>query len=421
MRPPAVVMNMFYTGLGIARSLGEQRIPVIGLTAHRGTYGNFTRYAKVYSCPDSREEPEALLRFLLQLGDGAAKGAVIFPTRDNDVLFLDRFRKDLCSRFRLALPGSDALHGCLNKWETFRWAKAAGVPVPQCWTIETNEDLPGLTPQLTFPCVLKPISAHHWRERQNWQTVGNRKAIGIFSPAELLAEYERISRAESRALIQELVPGDDDCLHVAACYLNHQSKFVAGFTAQKLLQEPERFGTGCIVQTVDRPELLPMAAGLLEKMRFTGIAEVEFKWDSRCGEYVLIEINPRPWDQHSLGKACGIDLIHIAYCDLAGQPLPAIPQQTSGHKWIADDAFSYILLRSLWRRDGSFRPSLRLARGRRTYAISSRTDPLPLLAFITRRLLPNLITTVARLSMAWTGRRVIEWLTGRKAESQGVV
>ena len=33
MKPPAVVLNMFYTGLGIARSLGEQGIPVIGLSA----------------------------------------------------------------------------------------------------------------------------------------------------------------------------------------------------------------------------------------------------------------------------------------------------------------------------------------------------------------------------------------------------
>jgi len=36
MSPVAVVMNMFYTGLGIARSLGEQGIPVIGLTAQVG-------------------------------------------------------------------------------------------------------------------------------------------------------------------------------------------------------------------------------------------------------------------------------------------------------------------------------------------------------------------------------------------------
>ena len=61
-RPPAVVMNMFYTGLGIARSLGEHKIPVIGLTSQRGIYGNFTRYAKTVFCPDSRREPTGATR-----------------------------------------------------------------------------------------------------------------------------------------------------------------------------------------------------------------------------------------------------------------------------------------------------------------------------------------------------------------------
>ena len=44
-------MNMFYTGLGIARSLGEKGIPVIGLSAHRGVYGEYTRYAKIMRSP----------------------------------------------------------------------------------------------------------------------------------------------------------------------------------------------------------------------------------------------------------------------------------------------------------------------------------------------------------------------------------
>src|SRR5439155_10675889 len=115
----------------------------------------------------------------------------------------------------------------LNKWETFRWAQAAGVPAPRCWTVETKADLLRIAPELSFPCVLKPISAHHWRQKRNWETVGNRKAIAMSSKEELLAEYDKISHAESRALLQELVSGTDDCLYIAACYLDRGSNFVA--------------------------------------------------------------------------------------------------------------------------------------------------------------------------------------------------
>src|SRR5580693_3884449 len=91
----AIVMNMFYTGLGIARSLGEQGITVIGLSSHRAACGNFTRYARIRSAPDSRKQPELLVKFLLDLGRDMRSRCVIFPTRDDDVLFLDQYREQL--------------------------------------------------------------------------------------------------------------------------------------------------------------------------------------------------------------------------------------------------------------------------------------------------------------------------------------
>ena len=123
-------MNMFYTGLGIARSLGENGIPVIGLTSQPRVYGNFTRYAKIVFCPDSRREPEALLAWLTKFGRDLGSRAVIFPTRDDDVAFLDRFRRELEPYFILTIPESKVLDGCLSKWETYLWAERAGVSTP---------------------------------------------------------------------------------------------------------------------------------------------------------------------------------------------------------------------------------------------------------------------------------------------------
>ncbi len=308
-QPQAVVMNMFYTGLGIARSLGEQGIPVIGLTSQHRIYGNFTRYAKIEFCPDSRHNPEALCVWLLELGKKLGRKSVIFPTRDDDVLFLSRFRRELEPFFTLTIPEDSVLHSCLSKWETFQWAEKAGVKTPQCWLVERKDDFPEIAKHVTYPCVLKPVSSRDWRIGHNWEMVGARKAIGISSAAELAAEYAEIARADERALIQAMVPGGDDCLLIVACYMDRNSRWVAAFNTQKLFQFPEGFGTGCIVQTANRPELFEPTQRLLQKMGFTGIAEVEYKWDASTGEYQLIEVNPRPWDQHRLGKAGGADLI----------------------------------------------------------------------------------------------------------------
>jgi D-aspartate ligase len=404
--PKAVVMNMFYTGLGIARSLGEQGIPVIGLTARRGIYGNFTRYAKTVFCPDSRHEPEALLAFLIGLGRELDVRGVLFPTRDDDLVFLDRFRVELARYFSVAAPDSSVLGACLNKWETYLWARRAGVATPQCWMIERPEDLKGVLREVTWPCVLKPLSAHHWRQGDNWQIVGARKAIEIVSEAELLREYDLIAHADKRALLQEMIPGGDDSLVITACYLDRQSRWVAGFGAQKLVQIPEGFGTGCIVQSVNRPELFEPTARLLETMGFTGVAEVEYKWHARDGTYKLIEINPRPWDQHRLGKACSVDLIYLAYCEHAGLPIPIVGKPAPGHKWIAEDTFFTAALRMAWHRDPKLRSLFRQARGKRLYAIWSARDPLPLIAYLLARFIPELVVAGVRAAWAALSKRL---------------
>src|SRR5262249_35434837 len=234
----------------------------------------------------------------------------------------------------------------------YRWARDAGVSTPKCWIAEQKQEVERILPEVTFPCVLKPLASHHWRRGGNWERVGARKAIAVSSQEELLAEYALVAQADPRVLIQEMVPGGDDCLVIAACYLDRQSGFVAGFNTQKLAQSPETFGTGCIVQTADVPELFPRTVQLLNKMRFHGIAEVEYKWDSQRKEYRLIEINPRPWDQHILGKACGADLMYLAYCEHAGIPMPVMRKQAGVKTWIAEDALLMAVLQSFWRRDG---------------------------------------------------------------------
>lgn len=396
--PTAVVMNLYYTGLGIARSLGEQGVPVVGLAASRGVYGNSSRYVTTVRCADSRQDPEALLGQLRELGTRLGHRGVIFPTRDHDVVFLDRFRTELEPYFALVIPPAGPLERCLNKWETYRHAVEANVPTPRSWLVESTEELEACAAEVTYPCVMKPPAAHHWRTPDAWEAVGGRKAISVASREELLAEYRSIARADRRLLVQEQIPGRDDCLVVAAAYVDRQGRFQGGFNTQKLVQVPPGFGTGCIVQSVDRPELFDRTIRLLEHMGFTGVAEVEYKRDERDGEFKLIEVNPRPWDQHRLGAALGIDLMLLAYCDHAGLARPAARSSTTAWKWIADDAFLTLAMRLLWRRDPALGDLFRQARGRRIYAIWSARDPLPFLAYLTR-FLPALV------HMAWRAVR----------------
>jgi predicted ATP-grasp superfamily ATP-dependent carboligase len=145
---------------------------------------------------------------------------------------------------------------------------------------------------------------------------------------------------------------------------------------------------------------------------------VEYKRDRATGEHKLIEINPRPWDQHRLGKACGVDLIYVAYCDHAGLATQPPTKLVPGHKWIAEDTFLTAVLRMLWRRDPKLRSLLRQARGKRIFAIWSASDPLPLIAYFLLWFLPEMLGS-GMAAMRSTLKRQLS--RNRPKEEKGLV
>jgi predicted ATP-grasp superfamily ATP-dependent carboligase len=393
-------MNMFYTGLGIARTLRNRGIPVIGLTAHKGIYGNFTRSASLRWFPDSRADPNAAVEYLVRLATEFDSRPILFPTRDDDLILLDGQRSRLAPLFRVVAPPSAALHACLDKWQTCQKAREADIPTPRSWLVANARELRDTMPEMVFPCVVKPLSSCVWRRQSNWVKVGGRKAVVLTDSDNLLREYELLAKADPAVLIQEMIPGGDDQLFIAACYLDKDANPVAGFAAQKLLQYPRDCGTGCIVRTVECDGLLAAAYRLLRAMRFSGIAEVEFKWDSRSREFKLIEVNARPWDQHILGPACGVDLILAAYCEQAELPFPPFRPTAPGHKWIAEDAFLASALRLLRAGELSIRELARLTQGPKVYAIWSVKDSLPFLAYMLWFVPQLLWTSIRHLASA---------------------
>src|SRR5262249_425049 len=77
-------------------------------------YGNFTRFCEVRIAPSSRDEPERLAEFLLRAAN-ELQGAVIFPTCDLDIVFLDRFRSALEPCYRLSIPPRHCIQQVINK------------------------------------------------------------------------------------------------------------------------------------------------------------------------------------------------------------------------------------------------------------------------------------------------------------------
>ena len=395
MMPPVIILNLFHSGLGIARQLAGSGVRVVGFSAHPRIYGNFSRLCEVWSSPNSQEEPKQLANFLLRAASDLP-GAVIFPTRDADLLFLDRFRSDLEPFYKLAIPPTRVLFRVLDKSAVAETAAAAGILVPRTAVVREGSQLQSAAQTVGYPCVLKPVSSVHWRQGNNWKRLGARKAFRVANFADLQREYERISAVRSEMLLQEWIPGATDQILVWGGYLCPQGEPPTYFTARKIVQSPAEFGTGCVVESDLIPDLLEPSVRLCRALGYQGIADIEFKRDARDGKLKLIEINARHWDWHELGRASEVNLTWIAYCDLTRRPIPPARPTSRHAKWVAEDALLLHVVSSIYRRESSPLKHWKEVRGRRMYGIFSWRDPMPFMCYSTTELVLRIAGAVFR-------------------------
>jgi D-aspartate ligase len=375
-RPPIIILNMFYTGLGIARNLSSYGLRVLGLSADRKGYGHLTRSCEVRFAPNSHEEPFELRNYLLTLANEFS-GAVIFPTRDADVLFLDNFRDELAPHFRLAIPSHEALMRVIDKASLVETAMRAGVAVPRTMVVAGTDDIALIAEKVGYPCVVKPVRSVDWRKGSNWETVGGRKAYLAENESQFREEYQLIAGITPELLVQEWIPGSNERIVIFGGYMADHGQPLAYFTARKLVQSPEDFGTGCIVESIAIPELLEPTVKLCRALDYHGMAEVEYKKDDRIDEYKLIEINTRHWDWHRLGMASNVNVSWAAYCDLAGVNYVAQPHVNRAAKWVAEDAILSYFLTGVYHRQIRLQPLFKKLSGKRQYGIFYWSDPLP--------------------------------------------
>jgi predicted ATP-grasp superfamily ATP-dependent carboligase len=385
--PPVIVLNLFYSGLGIVRQLSGTGVRVVGLSAHPEIFGNFTRLCEVRRSPNSQEQPEQLLRFL-QDAALELKGGIIFPTRDADVLFLDRFRSELELLYRLPIPPREVLRRVLDKDTLARTAMTAGISVPRTATVTNLTELMRESEYVGFPCILKPVRSIHWRDGDNWKAVGGRKAFRASNLNELEGHYKRVARIRSTVLLQEWIPGGTGNLEIWGGYVGHGTDVHAYFTARKVLQSPGEFGTGCVVESEPISDLLEPSVRLCRALDYEGIAEIEYKRDPRDGILKFIEINVRHWDWHELGRASQINITWSAYCHLVGRHIEPVHTPTKRAKWVAEDVFVRHLWECVWQTPADRQAMLHAIAGKRIYGICDRHDPAPCICYSLNTLLP---------------------------------
>ena len=318
-RDAAFVFNCSHNGLSIIRELGRRGVREIRALDSVRSLGTYSRYAVYDRCPDPLTDESAFVGHLLRLARGRADRPVLFPTNDQWAQAVAHHKEALSRHYHVWVADGPVVDLLIHKPRFYEWAMARGHPVPQSWTDAQADAIPADR----YPIAAKPafrVASSDSKEQAVRAAERHGERLAVLEDRAQLEAYRRAHAGERGGyILQEYVRGLSDCMYTVGVYANRDHEVKGVFTGRKVRGFPPDVGD-CMVGQVEKvdAELVDLSKRMCRELRYTGLAEFEFKRDAVSGRYFLIEINPRSWSWIGITPACGVSLPWMAYCDMTG-------------------------------------------------------------------------------------------------------
>jgi predicted ATP-grasp superfamily ATP-dependent carboligase len=372
-RVGAVVAGGDFLGLGIVRSLGRRGVPLCVIDDEY-SISRFSRYCtRAVRVPNLRDEMR-IVEAVLDVGRRfALHGWVLYPTREEMVAAFSRWRSVLAEYFRVTTPQWSTTQWAWDKRKTHELANRLGIPTPQTWYPANATELGRI--DADPPLVIKPAVKQHFiyaTKAKAWKAHSRQELIELFHRAASIV-------GPGEVMVQEFIP-DAHNRQYGYCTFFKDGRSLGSMVARYWRQHPSEFGRAATsVETVELPLLGELSERFLRAIDYYGLAELEYRFDPRDGQYKLLDVNARAWGYHSLGGRAGVDFASMLFADQVGHRVEACVAEP-GIKWtrvLTDVPTGFV---EALRRRTSWGRFLRSLRSIDTEAVFSRTDPFPGLA-----------------------------------------
>jgi predicted ATP-grasp superfamily ATP-dependent carboligase len=222
------------------------------------------------------------------------------------------------------LPAGEILEKAQDKRETLRIALECDIPIPQTTFCKSLDELEKLSKGLRYPVVVKSRYSKYWSGSGRVQSGGTRY---VSSAEELVSVYQKLHGLIPDPLIQEFISGQG----CAVSLLMDQGEPKALFAHRRIHEENPMGGPSALAEGITPdPRMTEDAVRLLQRMRWQGVAMVEFKQNRRDGTHKLMEVNGRFWGSLPLAIASGVDFPYLLYQSLTGGRVEPVLQYQTG-------------------------------------------------------------------------------------------
>ena len=333
---PAVVLKldpnvMHHGGLGVIRSLGRLGVPVYGV--HEGPLApaasSVYLHGRCFWQPDPAET-DRVLAGLGQLAGHIGRPAVLLPTDDAGAIFLAEHGARLRPRFLFSDPPAGLPRQVAGKYSLYQLCSALGVPCPHAALPGSLAQARAFAADAGFPLIAKLTTP--WTHSR-----GLRSTSVIADAGQLAAVYQECAGAGVGLMLQEFVPGGSGHDWFFHGYCDASSACRPAFTGVKERSYPAHAGLTCLGRSTPSAGLRAEVVGLLTRLGYRGILDLDLRLDARDGQFKLLDFNPRLGAQFRLFcDTAGLDVVTAAYLDLTGQPIPS-GEQVAGRGFLVEN------------------------------------------------------------------------------------
>ncbi len=193
---------------------------------------------------------------------------------------------------------------------------------------------------IQYPAVIKPRWSYVWDN--NGKGHHSRPSY-VKSASELVSTYVKVDGDFPAPLIQEYVPG----YNISVAVIFDHGKLIAACFIRVYRTMPITGGTSVLRESIPiDPTLLEYTCDLLSNLRWHGVAEVEFRVDSRSLIPKLMEINARFWGSMNVAIHSGVDFPYLLYLLAIGKRVSPVFNYKVGVKfrWLDADVENFRLV-----------------------------------------------------------------------------
>ena len=330
---PVVVLNCKLGGLSIMRSLGSQGVTIYGVDADRNSPAMTSRYCRRKFLMDLDEKnPDRLLKYMLEIGRGIGRTAVLIPTSDETSVFVAEHQAVLAEHYVFPQNPPELIKQLMDKKGMYELALEHNIPTPHTEFPQNLSQVENYAAQAKFPVMLKGILGNRLQQRTG------RKMVLVHSAEELIKNYKLLEDPDDpNLMLQEAIPGGDDEVYIFNGYFDRDSNCISPHTGHKIRQFPVHVGCASLGACVWNENVARLTMDFMMAIGYRGILDIGYRLDPRDGKYKVLDINPRVGQAFRMFVARDdTDVVRDLYLDLTGQVRwPATGRE--GRRWMIED------------------------------------------------------------------------------------